>query len=82
MRSVVRGAIRFYQLAVSPLVGPACRFYPSCSQYALEAVSRFGVLGGGWLALRRLGRCHPFHPGGYDPVPPLKSPCTDHVHLQ
>jgi putative membrane protein insertion efficiency factor len=72
MRSLVRGAIRFYQLALSPLVGPACRFHPSCSQYALEAVSRFGVLRGGWLTVRRLGRCHPFHPGGYDPVPPLK----------
>ena len=82
MRSVVRGAIRFYQLAVSPLVGPACRFHPSCSQYALEAVSRFGVLRGGWLAVRRLGRCHPFHPGGYDPVPPAAHHCSDHVHLQ
>ena len=82
MRSLVRGAIRFYQLALSPLVGPACRFYPSCSQYALEAVSRFGVLRGGWLAARRLGRCHPFHPGGYDPVPPLNAHCSDHVHLQ
>jgi putative membrane protein insertion efficiency factor len=82
MRSLVRGAIRFYQLALSPLVGPACRFHPSCSQYALEAVSRFGVLRGGWLTVRRLGRCHPFHPGGYDPVPPLSPHCHDHVHLQ
>jgi uncharacterized protein len=82
MRSLVRGAIRFYQLAVSPLVGPACRFHPSCSQYALEAVSRFGVLRGGWLAVRRLGRCHPFHPGGYDPVPPAAHHSSDHVHLQ
>jgi len=70
MRRLVRGAIRFYQLALSPLVGPACRFHPTCSQYALEAVSRFGVLRGGWLGVRRLARCHPFHPGGYDPVPP------------
>ena len=82
MRSLVRVAIRFYQLALSPLVGPACRFYPSCSQYALEAVSRFGVLRGGWLALRRLGRCHPFNPGGYDPVPPPEHLCTHHVHDQ
>lgn len=77
----MRGAIRFYQLALSPLVGPACRFYPSCSQYALEAVSRFGVLRGGWLAARRLGRCHPWHEGGYDPVPAPHLP-THHVHDQ
>ncbi|HET7756863.1 MAG TPA: membrane protein insertion efficiency factor YidD [Steroidobacteraceae bacterium] len=70
MRRLARLLIRAYQLAVSPLIGPACRFHPSCSQYALEAVERFGVLRGGWLALRRLGRCHPFHPGGFDPVPP------------
>jgi uncharacterized protein len=82
MRSLVRGAIRFYQLALSPLVGPACRFYPSCSQYALEAVSRFGVLRGGWLSVRRLGRCHPFNPGGYDPVPPPAHLCTHHAHDQ
>ncbi len=81
MRSLVRGAIRFYQLAFSPLLGPACRFYPSCSQYALEAVSRFGVLRGTYLAARRLGRCHPFHPGGYDPVPPAQL-CTHHVRDQ
>ena len=82
MRSLVKGAIRFYQLALSPLVGPACRFHPSCSQYALEAVSRFGVLRGGWLAVRRLARCHPFNPGGYDPVPPPAAPRTHHVRPQ
>lgn len=81
MRRIVRGAIRFYQLALSPLVGPACRFYPSCSHYALEAVARFGVLRGGWLSARRLARCHPFHPGGYDPVPPAPL-CTHHAHDQ
>jgi uncharacterized protein len=70
IRRFARGAIRFYQLALSPLVGPACRFYPSCSQYALLAIERFGVLHGTYLAARRLARCHPFHPGGYDPVPP------------
>ena len=61
--------VRAYQLAISPLLAPACRYYPSCSAYAIEALERHGALRGGWLALRRLGRCHPFRPGGYDPVP-------------
>jgi putative membrane protein insertion efficiency factor len=69
MRHAATFLIRVYQWTVSPLLGPACRFHPSCSQYALEAIQRFGVLRGGWLALKRLGRCHPWHPGGYDPVP-------------
>ncbi|MGH7498162.1 MAG: membrane protein insertion efficiency factor YidD [Gemmatimonadales bacterium] len=61
--------IRGYQRLISPLLPPSCRFYPSCSQYALEAVTRHGALKGGWLAVRRLARCHPFNPGGFDPVP-------------
>jgi putative membrane protein insertion efficiency factor len=61
--------IRIYQWTVSPLLGPRCRFHPSCSNYALGALARFGILRGGWLSLRRLGRCHPWHPGGFDPVP-------------
>jgi hypothetical protein len=61
--------IRGYQRFVSPALPPSCRFHPSCSQYALEAVTRYGALKGGWLAARRLARCHPFHPGGFDPVP-------------
>ncbi len=69
MRLVAEILIRLYQWTVSPLLGPACRFHPTCSQYALEAIRRFGVLRGGWLAVRRIGRCHPWHPGGYDPVP-------------
>lgn len=69
MRQVATLLIRLYQLTISPLLGPRCRFYPSCSQYALEAVNRFGFLRGGWLALKRIGRCHPWHPGGLDPVP-------------
>lgn len=59
-----------YRIVVSPLLGPRCRFYPSCSAYALEAVQVHGAVRGSWLALRRLSRCHPFHPGGVDPVPP------------
>ena len=70
MRTLVMLLIRAYRLLLGPLLGPRCRFHPSCSAYALEAVERFGTLRGGWLALRRLGRCHPWHPGGYDPVPP------------
>lgn len=62
-------AIRFYRAAISPYTPPACRFHPTCSQYGLEAVERWGAARGGWLLLRRLLRCHPFHRGGYDPVP-------------
>jgi uncharacterized protein len=68
-RRLLAGLIRGYQRVLSPLLPPSCRFYPSCSQYALEAVTRHGALKGSWLAARRLARCHPFHPGGYDPVP-------------
>ena len=70
MRLILRFLIRGYQLGVSPLLGPRCRFYPSCSQYALEAIAAHGSLRGCWLAVRRLARCHPFQSGGYDPVPP------------
>jgi uncharacterized protein len=69
MRAVVTLLIRCYRYAVSPLIGPNCRFHPSCSAYALEAIERFGTLRGTWLAIRRIGRCHPWHPGGFDPVP-------------
>ncbi|MGP8034371.1 MAG: membrane protein insertion efficiency factor YidD [Steroidobacteraceae bacterium] len=81
MRRLITAAIRAYQLTLSPLLGPRCRFYPSCSQYTLEAVLRFGVLKGGWLGVRRLARCHPWHEGGFDPVPPPPSRlCAHHVH--
>ena len=61
--------IRGYQVAISPLLPPACRYTPTCSQYALEAVRRYGARRGSWMSLRRLLRCHPFRAGGYDPVP-------------
>lgn len=68
MRGSLILLIRFYQLVISPMKGPTCRFYPSCSNYALEAVEKFGVFKGSWLALKRLLKCHPLHPGGYDPL--------------
>jgi uncharacterized protein len=67
-RSVVQ-LIRLYRLLVSPLLPPACRFYPSCSQYAGEALGRYGLWRGAWLATHRVCRCGPWHAGGYDPVP-------------
>lgn len=69
MRRILMATIRVYQLLLSPLLGNHCRFYPSCSHYALEAIERHGVILGSWYALRRLLRCHPWHPGGVDPVP-------------
>ena len=68
MRAILR-MIRFYQTAMSPLFPPRCRYIPTCSEYALQAVEKYGPLRGGFLALRRLLRCNPFHKGGYDPVP-------------
>lgn len=69
MRYLLILLVRAYQVTLSPLLPAACRYYPSCSAYAVEALQRHGVWRGGWLALRRIGRCHPFRPGGYDPVP-------------
>lgn len=71
MRRILTGCIRAYQWLISPLLGLHCRFHPTCSQYALEAIERYGVWRGGGLALRRLLRCHPWRPGGLDPVPDL-----------
>lgn len=69
MKKPVILLLRGYKLAISPLLGQRCRFYPSCSEYTMQAIDRFGVLRGGWLGAKRIGRCHPLHPGGLDPVP-------------
>jgi len=61
--------IRGYRQVISPLFPPTCRFMPTCSEYALQAVSTYGLIKGGWLSLKRILKCHPFHPGGYDPLP-------------
>lgn len=63
--------IQGYQLVLSPLLPSACRYFPTCSQYAIDALKRYGILRGGWLALKRISRCHPFHSGGFDPVPEI-----------
>ena len=72
MKKLIIKSIRFYQRRISPLFGPRCRYYPTCSQYAVEAVERFGAFKGSILAVLRLLRCNPFFPGGYDPVPEKK----------
>jgi len=69
LKLAVLGVIKAYQWTVSPLLGPACRFYPSCSEYAHEAIQRHGMIAGSVLAVKRVLRCHPWHPGGVDPVP-------------
>lgn len=68
MKVAALSLIRLYQVTLSKALPPSCRFYPSCSQYAVDAIERYGVIRGGWLATKRILRCHPFHPGGYDPV--------------
>lgn len=69
IQQVLLGLIQFYRYAISPVLGQRCRFHPSCSAYAAEALTRHGPLRGSWLAIKRVLRCHPFHPGGHDPVP-------------
>ena len=77
MQKILTFFLRGYQYLVSPWFGSRCRFHPNCSSYALESIEKHGTLKGFWLALKRLGRCHPWHPGGYDPVP---DPATPHAH--
>lgn len=75
---LVLAPIRLYRRLLSPLkASGSCRFHPTCSAYAIEAVLEHGAARGSWLALRRLGRCHPLHPGGFDPVPPRRAPATE-----
>jgi len=69
MKQVLTAVIRGYQYAIRPMLGYNCRFFPSCSDYAREAIERHGAARGSWLAAKRICRCHPYHPGGYDPVP-------------
>jgi uncharacterized protein len=71
MKNILLVLIKFYKYAISVHLPRACRYYPTCSDYAYQAVTKYGVLRGGWLAVKRILRCHPFHPGGYDPVPEL-----------
>lgn len=74
MKKTLIRSIRIYQRFISSLLPPSCRFTPTCSQYAVEAIDRFGTIKGSYLATARICRCHPFHPGGYDPVPEILKP--------
>lgn len=68
MKRVLVGVIRFYQIFISPLKGPTCRFYPTCSEYSIQALKKYGLIKGFWKSVKRILKCHPFHPGGHDPV--------------
>nr|WP_299241077.1 membrane protein insertion efficiency factor YidD [uncultured Halomonas sp.] len=84
LSALLIGVIRLYQYGISPLLGPRCRFWPTCSHYAIEALQRHGPFKGGWLALKRILKCHPWYAGGIDPVPPTHArslyPSTDCQH--
>ena len=69
MKNIAMALIRLYQNTLSRVLPSACRFYPSCSQYTYQAIARYGFMRGGWMGVKRIARCHPFNPGGYDPVP-------------
>lgn len=73
MKTILMSIIKFYQKVISPLTPPSCRFYPTCSNYGLEAIETHGALKGFWFAIRRISKCHPFHDGGFDPVPIKKN---------
>lgn len=73
MKKILMYLIKFYQKAISPLTPPSCRFYPTCSHYGLEAIEKHGAIKGMWLAILRILKCHPFHKGGFDPVPDKKN---------
>jgi len=77
LKTLALWMLRGYQLLISPMLGQTCRFSPSCSNYSMQAIQRFGFFKGSYLTVRRLLRCHPFHPGGYDPVPDT---CCPHTH--
>ncbi|WP_139994455.1 membrane protein insertion efficiency factor YidD [Paenibacillus paridis] len=77
MRRATQAPIHFYRKVISPLLPPSCRFYPTCSMYALEAIEKHGAAKGSWLAAKRIARCHPFNAGGYDPVPPVSGGKTE-----
>ncbi len=68
-KKILLALIRFYKAVISPVLPSACRFYPSCSEYTYQAIEKYGALRGGWMGIKRIGRCHPWHPGGFDPVP-------------
>jgi len=75
-KKIIIGFVRAYQIVISPLFGASCRFHPTCSHYMMDAIDRFGVMRGGWLGLRRISHCHPWHEGGIDPVPEIEK----HTH--
>ncbi|UOB20032.1 membrane protein insertion efficiency factor YidD [Macrococcus armenti] len=72
MKQLLLAIIKFYRKFISPMTPPTCRFHPTCSQYGLEAIETHGAIKGGYLTVKRILKCHPFHPGGFDPVPPKK----------
>lgn len=72
MKFLALGLLRFYKRRISPMLPPSCRFYPTCSEYMYEAISVYGVFRGGWMGMKRIARCNPINPGGFDPVPPKK----------
>ena len=80
MRQALIALIKLYRYAISPYLAPSCRYTPSCSSYAIEAVERFGIFRGSWMAVRRISRCHPWHEGGYDPVPDSNDTITTKRH--